>query len=472
MLSKPMSLLAAALSVAFAGHALAADVFSDAELRTAAALRDSARTGNISYAIAESLTTEVGPRMGGGPNDARAVAWAEAKMHELGFDKVWKEPVTFPRWVRGVETASIVAPYPQPLHVTSLGLSAPTPAGGVTGQVVSFATYKDLVAAPADAVRGKIVFIDHKMKNDHEYGLVQAGRSNAPSEAARKGALAVVIRSVGTDSHRFAHTGLTRYADGVTRLPAAAMSNSDADLMVRMLKRGKPVTLTLELGGHMDGSYTSYNVIGEITGSEKPQEYVLMGGHLDTWDLGTGAIDDAAGVAITLGAADMIRREGIKPRRSIRVVLFANEEQGLHGGRAYLEAHKGELANIQAASESDEGQGPVLQLDAFVAPAADGVVRQMRQVLAPMGVKAGSTDADPGPDMGGLKAAGVASFGLVLDAHDYFDLHHTADDTFDKIEPARIMQACAAYATWAYMAAQAPVGFGSGTLKAAPPARH
>jgi hypothetical protein len=472
MLSKSTSLLAAALSLAFAGHALAAEVFSDAQLKTAAALRDSARTGNLSYAIAESLTTEVGPRMAGGPNDARAVAWAEAKMHELGFDKIWKEAVTFPKWVRGVESAAIVAPFPQPLHVTSLGLSVATPPGGVKAAVVRFATYQDLVAAPADAVRGKIVFIDHKMQNDHEYGMVQAGRMGGPSEAARKGAVAIVIRSVGTDSHRFAHTGVTRYAGGVEKLPAAAMSNADSDLLVRMLKRGAPVTLALELGGHMDGTATSYNVIGEITGSEKPDEYVLMGGHLDSWDLGTGAIDDAAGVAISLGAADMIRREGIKPKRSIRVVLFANEEQGLYGGRAYLEEHKGELARIQAAAEADEGQGPVLQLDAFVAPAAEGVVRQMQQVLAPMGVKAGGSNANPGPDMGGLKAAGVASFGLVLDAHDYFDLHHTADDTFDKIEPARIMQSCAAYATWAYMAAQAPVSFGSGTLKAVPPAGH
>ncbi|HZX28718.1 MAG TPA: M20/M25/M40 family metallo-hydrolase [Telluria sp.] len=458
-----MSLLSALVGAAFVGHACAADLFTDQELKTANELRAAARGGNLSYKIAESLTTEVGQRMAGSANDPRAVAWAEAKFKELGFDKVWKEPVTFPKWTRGVESAEILAPYPQQLKVTSLGLSIATPPEGITGEFVRVANLQELIDAPADKVRGKIVFIDHKMRNDSEYGKVQAGRSRGASEAARKGALAVIIRSVGTDSHRFPHTGLMTYAKDVARIPAAAMSNSDADLVVRMLERGQPVKVKLQLGGQMEGTYTSYNVIGEITGSEKPDEYVMIGGHLDSWDLGTGAIDDAAGVAITMGAAEFIKRSGHRPKRSIRVVLFANEEQGLIGGRQYAEAHKGELAKIQAVSEADEGQGPVIRFNSYVVPEALPVVQQMQSVLAQQGIGPGDNNAQPGPDMGALKALGVASFGLTLDAHDYFDLHHTPDDTFDKIEPDRINRSTAAYAAFAWMAAQAPVSFGSGS---------
>lgn len=455
--------MTAALAVAFGGPAFAADILSAKDLQTAAALRDAAHTGNLSYKILESLTTEVGPRMAGSPNDARAVAWAEAKFKALGFDKVWKEPVTFPVWTRGVETLEVVSPFPQPLMVTALGFSVGTPAEGITGEVARFATLKDMMAAPDGSLKGKIAFIDHKMQNANQYGAVQAGRSNGASEAARKGAVAIVIRSVGTDSHRFPHTGMMRYQEGVAKIPAAAMSNPDADLVVRMLERGQPVKLKLKLGALNEGTYTSQNVIGEITGSEKPDEYVLIGGHLDSWDLGTGAIDDGAGVAITMGAAEFIKRQGLRPKRSIRVVLYANEEQGLVGGRAYHDAHVNELHKIQAAAEADSGQGPVIRFASYVQPSALPVVKQMYEILKPLGIAAGDNDAHPGPDMGILKAAGTASFGLGLKNDDYFDLHHTPDDTFDKIEPARINQTAAAYAAFAWMAAQSPVSFGSGT---------
>ena len=455
--------ITAAVAAVFSVPAFAAETLSAKDLQTAAALRDAAHTGNLSYRILESLTTEVGPRMAGSKNDARAVAWAEAKFKELGFDKVWKEPVTFPVWTRGVETAEIVAPYPQPLLVTALGFSVGTPAGGIQADIVRFATLKDLVAAPDDAVRGKIAFIDHKMQKASDYGSVQAGRSQGASEAAKKGAVALVIRSVGTDSHRFPHTGMMRYKEGIPKIPAAAISNPDADQVVRMLERGKPVTLKLTLGAENEGTYTSHNVIGEITGTDKSGEYVLIGGHLDSWDLGTGAIDDGAGVAITLAAAEMIKRQGLRPKRSIRVVLYANEEQGLVGGKAYHDAHVKELNKIHAAAEADSGQGPVVRFSSYVQPAALPVVKQMFDVLAPLGVQAGDNDAHPGPDMGILKSAGTASFGLGLNNEDYFDLHHTPDDTFDKIVPARINQTAAAYAAFAWMAAQSPVSFGSGS---------
>ncbi|MBY0574784.1 MAG: M20/M25/M40 family metallo-hydrolase [Undibacterium sp.] len=465
--SKMAAFLVAALGIS--GVSFASDkannsnLFSEKELQTAAKIRDAALKDNLSYKILESLTTEVGPRMAGTPADARAVAWAEAKFKELGFDKIWKEPVTFPSWKRGVEKAEILTPFPQPLLITALGNSIATPVNGLSAEVVQFATYKDLVAAAPEMVRGKIVFINHKMQTAQDYGKVQPGRSKGASEAARKGAVAIVIRSVGTDSHRFPHTGVMNYEPDAAKIPAAAMSNSDADLLTRMMMRGAPVTLKLELGSSAGEMLTSYNVIGEMTGTELPNEYVVIGGHLDSWDLGTGTIDDGAGCAMTMAAAESIKRMGVKPRRSVRVVLFANEEQGLFGGKAYAKAHQDQLGQIQAAAEADSGQGPVIQLSSYVLPQALLAVKQMQTVMAPLGVQAGDNDAYPGPDMGDLKMAGAASFGLNLKSDDYFDYHHTPDDTFDKIEPARINQATAAYAVFAWMAAQAPMSFGSGS---------
>ncbi len=456
--------LMASIVLSCAAHAAekteASVSFSKRELATAAWIRDHASKENQSYRILESLTTEVGSRMAGTPGDARAVAWAEAKFKELGFDKVWKEAVRFPSWQRGVESAEILAPFSQKLAVTALGNSISTPEAGIEAEIIRFATLNELIAAPVESVRGKIVFIDHKMKSANDYGQVRQGRASGAVEAARKGALAIIIRSVGTDSHRLPHTGGMHYAADVMQIPAAAMSNVDADLVARILMRGGPVKMALKLGSHAGEVMQSYNVIGEITGSELPNEYVLIGGHLDSWDLGTGAIDDGAGCAITMAAAEFLHRHGLRPRRSVRVILYANEEQGLFGGSAYASEHQAQLKQIQAAAEADSGQGPVLQLDSFVGAKARKLVMQMQSVLAPLGVKKGTSDADPGPDMGVLKSAGVPSFELVLKSDDYFDIHHTADDTFDKIEPARITQAAAAFAVFAYLAAQAPIYFG------------
>lgn len=468
-LSKITSVTRAVLaSISIAGAALAAptaperNTFSTDDMAAAARLRDAVHADNLSYRLLESLTTEVGPRLAGSAADARAVAWAEAKFKELGFDRVWKEPVHFPHWQRGVERAQILAPFAQPLHITMLGNSVGTPGDGLTAPLVQFASYKDLVNAAPTTIKGKIVFINHKMNSAGDYGTVQAGRSKGASEAARKGAVGLIIRSVGTDSHRFPHTGGMNYDDGVAKIPAAAMSGSDADMVARMMGRGQPVVLKLMLDSESEGNDTSYNVIGEITGSELPDEYVLIGGHLDSWDLGTGALDDGAGCAITMAAAEAIRRLGMKPKRSIRVVLFANEERGLHGAKAYLAKHRDQIARIQAAAEADMGQGPVTRISSYVRPEALAAAGQMHTVLEPLGIERGNNNASAGPDMGGLRNAGTATFALALKADDYFDFHHTADDTFDKVEPTRINQATAAFAVFAWMAANAPLGFGSG----------
>ena len=467
------SLVSATLALSLIGLQVACVAapasFSEQQLVSAARLRDAVMQDNTSYNILESLTSEVGARMAGTPADARAVAWAQAKFKALGYDKVWLEPVSFPTWQRGHESAEIVAPFPHRLAVTALGNSIATPESGVRGELVQFATLAALRAAAPESVRGKIVFINHKMGASTEYALVQPGRTLGASEAAAKGALALVIRSVGTDSHRLPHTGTMRYAPDTPKIPAAAMSNPDADLVARLLARGQSVTLNLKLGAQAGAQATSYNVIGEITGSDGSGEYVLIGGHLDSWDLGTGAVDDGAGCAITMAAGAAIKRLGMQPRRSVRVVLFANEEQGLFGAKAYHAAHVADIAKIQAAAEADQGQGPVTTLSSFVRADTLAAVRQMQSVMAPLGVAGGANDARAGPDMGDLRASGMATFALALKSDDYFDLHHTADDTFDKIEPARIRQASAAYAVFAWMAADASFGFGSGQseLKAA-----
>lgn len=432
------------------------------------ALRDAALRDDTAWQVLESLTTEVGPRVAGSEADARAVAWMVAKFKALGYDKVWTEPVTFPKWVRRGESASVIGQSAQPLHVTALGGSA---GGTVTGEIVRFASLAELEAAPAGSLAGKIAYLDYRMermKDGSGYGPGSRGRSRGPSAAIRAGAVAYVMRSVGTDDHRNPHTGMTRYDDGLTPVPAAAVSNPDADQLTRLLKRG-PVQVKLALDCGWDGEYTSQNVIAEIRGQGKPDEVVAIGGHLDSWDLGTGAIDDGAGVAITTAAALLIKQQPLRPLRTIRVIAFANEEQGLHGGRAYAEAHKAMVAKHQIMAESDFGAGRIYAITFSEGGRGSEVARQIEAALAPLGI-APATEGGPGPDVIASAANGVAWAELQQDGTDYFDLHHTPDDTLDKVDPEALKQNVAAYAVFAWLAANAEGSFGS-ALKAAASAR-
>ena len=348
--------------------AIADDGLNASAIGTAEQLRDQAMRGSSAYAIVESLTTEVGPRMGGSDAYDRATEWAQAKFKSLGFDKVWLQPVTFPVWQRRSESGRIISPYPQRLALTALGGSVGT-GGPLTAEVIEFASLDALKAAPADSLAGKIVFINHKMvraKDGSGYGPASTIRRSGASEAAKKGAVALVMRSAGTDSDRLPHTGMMRYEDGIAKIPAAALSVPDADLLANMLKRGKPVTIELNIDAGFTGSKTEYSVIGEITGREKPDEVVVIGGHLDSWDLGTGAIDDGAGVAITMAAGQLIGQMKKAPKRSVRVIAFANEEQGLLGGYAYAEAMKAAVDKHQIGAESDFGAGRIYALQAGV----------------------------------------------------------------------------------------------------------
>ena len=468
-LKSALAILAPIALIGVAGLVKAeAPSFDEKDLKIAAELRDEALKTSKGYAIVESLTTEVGPRMAGTPGDAAAVKWGVAKLKELGFDKVWTEPVTFPTWKRGIETAEVVAPYPQPLAITALGFSVATPEDGLTAEIIQFDDLEALENAPDNAAKGKIVFIKNRMKRARDgsgYGPAVAARGQGASAAAKKGAVGILIRSIGTDTDRMAHTGMMRYEKGIKKIPAAALSAPDADLLENMIRRGKPVTVKMTLGAEQGEEYTSYNVIGEVTGSEKPEEYVIIGAHLDSWDLGTGAIDDGAGIAITTAAAELILRLPERPKRSIRVIMFANEEQGLVGGKAYAEAHKDNVKNIITAAESDFGADKIWRIDSKVKPEALPAVKQMAKVMAPLGIGYGNNNAGGGPDLIPLRGKGISVFSLRQDGTDYFDYHHTANDTLDKINPEALDQNTAAYVVFAYLVAQMNGDFGSGFHK-------
>ncbi|WP_231118243.1 M28 family peptidase [Lysobacter silvisoli] len=441
----------------------------DAALAQAAQLREKALASDLGYRITESLTTEVGPRLAGSEADARAVAWAEAKFRELGYDKVWLEPVTFPKWERRSERAEVVGKHRQPLALTALGGS---PAGTVEAEVVRFADLAALEAAPAGSLAGKIAFVDYRMQRARDgagYGPGSRVRSRAPSAAIRAGAAAFLMRSAGTDSHRNPHTGITRYDDGLTPIPSAALAVPDADQLARLLAKG-PVRVRVALDCGWDGTATSHNVIGEIRGSKKPDEVVIIGGHLDSWDLGTGAIDDAAGVGLTMAAAKLIGEIKPRPARTIRVIAYANEEQGLHGGKAYAAAHANAVAKHQIGAESDFGAGRIYAYSSSAPAHAQAADKQIAAALAPLGIEHTPGTGGPGPDIGPIAEKGMAWARLAQDGSDYFDYHHTPDDTFDKIDPQALAQNVAAYAVFAYLAASAEGDFGSQLKAVTPPA--
>jgi hypothetical protein len=462
-----LNALAACLALAFSAHAAdKATTIPEKAVAAATALRDRAMNDNTGYEFVSALTTEVGPRLAGSAADARGVAWTVAKFKAMGFDKVYTEKVSYPLWQRHSEHAEIVAPFPQPLALTALGYSAGTPTGGLTGEVVAFNDLAALKAADPATVKGKIVYVGTHMqqqKDGHDYGMGSATRTHGAVLAAQMGAAAYLLRSAGTDAHsRTPHTGVTGFTDPSQAIPAAALSLPDADQLERILKEGKTVTLKLDLDVGFAGTYEGSNVIAEVTGRKYPNEVVAIGGHLDSWDLGTGAIDDGAGVAIAAAAAKLIKDMPQRPDRTIRVIAFANEEMGLWGGRAYAEAHAKDVAKFQLGTESDFGAGRIWRMSASVKPEALGAIGQIAKVVEPIGVAYDtSKPGGGGSDLSQMHGKGMAALSLTQDGTDYFDYHHNANDTLDKIDPKALAQNVAVYAAFAYMAAQANGDFGS-----------
>ena len=408
---------------------------------------------DLGYQIIESLTTEVGQRLAGTEAEARARDWGIAKFKELGFKNVRIEPFQVDRWERHSEHAEITSPFPQKLMITALGGSIATGSDGIVGQVVRFENLQALKDAPMKGLKGKIVFVDEYMTRTQDgsgYGVAVKKRSGAAVEAGKRGAVAALIRSVGTDHHRFPHTGQMTYDQNVVKVPIAALSAPDADQLHRALGRGD-VEVKLQIDVQSYGKSQSGNVIAEIPGVT--DEIVIIGAHLDSWDLGTGAVDDGAGIGITVGAAKLILDMNKKPKRTIRVVMFGAEEVGLVGAIAYAKEHANELDRHLVGTESDFGAGKVWRFDTNFAESKLYKAKEIHKVLEPLGIALGSNTASGGPDMGPLRMLGMPVVTLKQNGWDYFDLHHTPNDTFDKINSEDIAQNVAAYSAFIWITA-------------------
>ena len=429
---------------------------------TAESLRETAFAGSRASEWIRSLIDQSGPRLSGSPGDRASVAWGLETLKALGFAKVRAEKVMVPVWQRGIESGDVTAPFPHKLFLTALGGSVATPEAGLEGELVEVGSLDELAEKSEVAVRGKIVFFNKRMRRTSDgagYGETVPVRSSGASRAAKFGAIGVLIRSVGTDSNRTPHTGSLRYEEGAPKIPAAALSNPDADLLERLDREGKPVRVRFTLGCRDRGETESANVIGEIPGRGNPEEIVLLGGHRDSWDLGEGAIDDGAGCGIVIEAARLIGGLRKRPLRSIRVVLFANEENGLAGGKKYLEMHSAELERHVAALEADLGSGRPIGLAWNAGPSAEPLVREIAALLAPLGASDVTSTGAGGADISRLILAGVPLFSVRQDASRYFDWHHTANDTFDKIEPESLDRVTAAVAVFTWVAANVPQPF-------------
>ncbi|HEY0325110.1 MAG TPA: M20/M25/M40 family metallo-hydrolase [Allosphingosinicella sp.] len=429
--------------------------------RTAELRDDALANDSLAWDLVEGLTTEIGPRLAGSEAEARARDWAVARLRGLGFSNVRVETFDVPYWVRGVERAEIISPYPQPLVLTALGNSGATPANGIEAEVVGYDSMEAFQAAPEAEVRGKIVFVSHAMQATQDgshYGPFGAARREGPTLASRRGAAAILVRSIGTDYHRNPHTGVQSFAEGVRPIPAAALSLPDAEQLQRVLRRAaalrQPVRLRLVMTPRQLGTRQSGNVIAEVPGSDPSAGTIVVGGHLDSWDLGTGAFDNAAGVAITTAAAHRIMRAG-QPRRTIRVVLFGSEEIGVFGGADYFRRHRGD-GDVVLVGESDFGADRVWRVNFNMAPGNEALRRRVAAALAPLGISAGRDPANAGADLGAWARAGTAAIDLNQDGTRYFDVHHTPDDTLDKVDPAHLRQNVAAWTAMLAEVANAP----------------
>ncbi len=434
----------------------------------AGALRDKALHGDsTAWDFVSELTTRFGPRPAGSPAELAAAQWSERKLQALGFENVHIESFPITAWVRGNERVEILAPAPQRLTSASLGGAPPTAPAGVEGEVVPFASLAALEAAAPGSLAGKIAMITFHMPRTQDgsgYGFAIGGRAYGPIEAAKRGAVGFIIRSLATGGHRFAHAGATRYENGRVPIPAFAISEPDADQIERLLRLGEKVRVRLTSQARYVPDAKSYNVSGEIRGTTRPSEVIVLGAHLDSWDLATGAIDDAAGCAIVTAAAHLAREAPKKPQRTIRVVLYGSEEISQptdvrQGNRTYAESHEGELGTHIAAGESDFGAGRVYSVSLQKGGIDSEFGRTLLRVLAPLGIVPSSATPQGGTDVEPLGEAGVPLFDLNQDGSLYFDFHHTADDTLDKIDPAALSQNVAAWTALAWLVADSNVDF-------------
>ncbi|MGN6501119.1 MAG: M20/M25/M40 family metallo-hydrolase [Tsuneonella sp.] len=399
-----------------------------------------AEADTLAWDFTEGLTTEVGPRLAGSAAEARGRAFAVAWLKAHGFANVHIEDFTIPGWERGEARAEVVAPFAQPLVLAALGGSGATPAGGVTAEVVRFDSFADLQAAPAGSLTGKIAYISNAMELTQDgsgYGFAGPARFVGPATAAGKGAVATLIKSIGTDHHRNPHTGNTRFTGAPA--PAAALSVPDAEQLERIFDRagGKPVTMHLVLTPRALGEVPSGNVIADIPGRDLSLPPVILACHMDSWDLGTGAIDDGAGCGIVAAAAKAVASAG-QPLRTVRLLLAGSEEIGGRGGGAYAKAHGDKP--VGAALESDFGADRVWRFKSNFSGTNADLHKKIARAVARFGVTSVDAEANGGEDIGIARDQKTAIIDLDQDGLRYFDLHHTPDDTLDKVDPAQLRQ--------------------------------
>lgn len=409
------------------------------------------------------LANNIGPRLSGSAQEKRAVEYVAAELKALGLD-VRLEKVMVPHWVRGEETAALIAfagQAPDTTHkivLTTLGGSVATPPEGLTAEVVVVQNFDELESLGREKkINGRIVLFTYAFdkamaaqgRAGDAYGQAVVYRSAGPSAAARLGAVACLIRSVGSADFRLPHTGQTRYADDAPKIPAGAVSSEDADLVAHLAPQG-PVRMRLLLTPRQFPDVESANVIGDLKGSANPEQVVIVSGHLDSWDLGTGAIDDASGVAVSMQVANLMKQMKLRPHRTIRVIAWANEENGLRGANAYAEAHASELANHFAAIEMDGGAGHPVGINISAKPEVGALLKPVAKVLQEIGAGALNFVEGAGADIGPLEKAGVPGFSPMSDGRAYFHYHHTAADTFDKIVPKDLAANAAVLAVLAH----------------------
>ncbi len=438
------------------------DLYSSQTMAELKQLQEAALTSDYAWRQVAHLANNIGPRLSGSAQAQKAVGYVADELKTLGLE-VQLEKVVVPHWVRGEETAALVR-WPgqaenttQKIVLTALGGSVATPAAGLTAEVVVVHDFDELTSLGKDNVQGRIVLFDYPFDKqmaaeDHggaAYGQAVVYRSDGPSAAARLGAAAALIRSVGGAAYRLPHTGATKYAADAPKIPAAAVTEEDASLIAALAPQGA-VQMHLVLTPQQLPDAPSANVVADLKGSEHPEEVVIVSGHLDSWDLGTGAIDDGAGVAVAMQTANLVRQLGLHPRRTIRVIAWMNEENGTHGGKTYAHDHAGDVANQYAAIETDGGADHPLGINFVGKPELKAFLEPVAKVLEKSGAGLLAAKEEAGTDIDPLRKLGVPNFSPIQDSRYYFNYHHTAADTLDKIDPRQLAETAAINAVLAY----------------------
>jgi carboxypeptidase Q len=437
-------------------------VFSPQTLADLKRMQQAALNSDYAYRQVAHLANNIGPRLSGSAQANKAVEYVAGELKAIGCE-VQLEKVMVPHWVRGEETAALVQ-FPgqaentvQKIVLCALGPSVATPPEGVTAEVISVKNFDELTSLPRDKVAGKVVLFNYSFdkqmaaqgRGGDAYAQAVVYRADGPSSAARQGAVACLIRSVGGADYRIPHTGQTHYTDDAAKIPAAAVTAEDADLIVNLIFKGA-VKMHLVLTPQTLPDVESYNVIGDVKGSDYPEQVVIVSGHLDSWDLGTGAIDDGAGVAVSMEAANLVRKLNLRPKRTIRVIAWMNEENGLRGSKQYAKSHEKEISNHFGVMETDGGAGHPLGLNIKARTEVKAMLAPVAAILQESGAGILNLVEHCGADIEPLEKAGVPAFSPIQDSRSYFNYHHTAADTLDKIVPKELAENSAVVSVAAY----------------------